>query len=124
MADEKHTIAQLLDHPLTWLFGTGGAGTLLGGWFERRKRRAEAKQVDAMAETTLSGATLAVVTELRSQIDAQNKRLERLEEENQNLYRQVVELRVDNAALRAHIAQLTRRAGDPPLPPPVESPSR
>lgn len=110
MPDGKSALMAVLEHPLTWLFGSGGAGALLGQYAEKKKRNAE-------AESTLSNATLAIVKDLREQLSDALKRLGKVEEQNRLLLSHVFKLRNDNFTLRNYIAIMTRRAGDPVVPP-------
>jgi len=138
MPDETNHILAIIEHPLTWLFGAGGMGTILGKWSERRKTAAEAKQVEATADATATGTALSVAVDMRGQLklmwerlDVLDKKHRTLEKENFDLrerlsdiserfYRmsaRVSKLLIINATLRAYIAQMTRRDGDPTIPP-------
>lgn len=106
--DTKGILSEILRHPLTWLFSGGGATLLADRLFSRRKTSAEAKQVDAGAEITLSKGALEFAQELRKDINAMQQRIESLEGENRTLFRRVAELEVDGEAKDRRIEELKR----------------
>lgn len=106
--DTKGLLSEILRHPLTWLFSGGGATYLAQAAFARRKTNAEAKQVDAGAEITLSKGALEFAQELRKDINAMQERIASLEDENRKLFRRVAELEVDGEAKDRRIEELKR----------------
>lgn len=113
---QQDLLKEILRHPLTWLFSGGGATYLAQQFFGRRKLAADAKQIDAGAEITLSQGAIAFAAELRKDIEALQTRVAALEEENRAYFRRVAELEVAKHALEvekaALLAELERlRAG-------------
>lgn len=106
--DKQGLLAEILRHPLTYLFSGGGATYIVQAFFARRKSNAEAKQVDAGAEITLSKGALEFAQELRKDINAMQKQIADLEAENRLLFRRVAELEVDGAAKDRRIEDLKR----------------
>lgn len=116
----KGFIALAFESGIAWLIGAGGGlGLILGRWFERRKTAAEAKQIDAESEATLSDASLRAITALEARVNAQTARIDLMDVENTGMRRRLLELQVDNAALRQYIEQ-HRRPEDPPVPKPFK----
>lgn len=134
----KNALLSFLEHPLTWMFGSGGAGALLNHWSNKRKVRAEALQGEAQADATVSDAAMRVTARLEDQIKslwlkyeemlskygALMDRYGTLEREHSKLSEKflkmssrVSRLLIINDTLRAYIRQMTRRDGDPAIPP-------
>lgn len=105
---QQDLLKEILRHPLTWLFSGGGATYLAGQFFGRRKLAADARQVDAGAEITLSKGALEFAQELRKDINAMQERIASLEDENRKLFRRVAELEVDGEAKDRRIEELKR----------------
>lgn len=120
MQEKGNMLEELIRHPLTWLSTGGGLTLMVERWFARKKSNAEAKQVDAGAESTLAKSALEFANDgmrsLEERLDRAMKWIATLEGKNNEQFFELQKAKILIEHLQQENAQLRTKLGLPPRP--------